>query len=112
MSKRFGLRTVLTSAALVAGLAASAVTAGAASASTTGHDHGLKPQTFKLVQVTDIQKFKNTTNAVASNVNTVTVPDTPNYYDIGANRVPTQPGVTFQIQDKKLVPWAADKPCS
>ena len=53
MSKRFGLRTVLTSAALVAGLAASAVTAGAASASTTGHDHGLKPQTFKLVQVTD-----------------------------------------------------------
>ena len=53
MSKRFGLRTVLTSAALVAGLAASTVTAGAASASTTGHDHGLKPQTFKLVQVTD-----------------------------------------------------------
>jgi branched-chain amino acid transport system substrate-binding protein len=33
-------------------------------------------------------------------------------YDIGANRVPTQPGVTFQIRGGKLVPWSADTPCT
>lgn len=32
-------------------------------------------------------------------------------YDIGTDRVPTQPGVTFQIRDKQLEVWSADKPC-
>jgi branched-chain amino acid transport system substrate-binding protein len=33
-------------------------------------------------------------------------------YDIGANRAPTQPGVTFQIRDGKLEPWSANTPCT
>jgi branched-chain amino acid transport system substrate-binding protein len=33
-------------------------------------------------------------------------------YDIGANRAPTQPGVTFQIRDGKLAPWSANTPCT
>jgi outer membrane receptor protein involved in Fe transport len=53
------------------------------------------PPAPELVQSTDIAKFKNTTNSVAgSNVNTVTVPDTTNYYDIGANHQ-LLPGLTL-----------------
>jgi ABC-type branched-subunit amino acid transport system substrate-binding protein len=32
-------------------------------------------------------------------------------YDIGSDRVPTQPGVTFQIRDKKLAIWDPNTPC-
>lgn len=32
-------------------------------------------------------------------------------YDIGENRVPTQPGRTLQISGKKLVPWTPDSKC-
>jgi len=59
-----------------------------------GYSRYFTPPAPELVQVTDIQKFKNTTNAVASNVNTVTVPDTTNYYDIGANHQ-LLPGLTL-----------------
>jgi outer membrane receptor protein involved in Fe transport len=52
------------------------------------------PPAPELVQVTDINKFENTTNAVRTNVNTVTVPDTTNYYDIGANHR-LLPGLTL-----------------
>jgi outer membrane receptor protein involved in Fe transport len=53
------------------------------------------PPAPELVQTTDIQKFKNTTNAVTgTNVNTVTVPDTTNYYDIGVNHQ-LLPGLTL-----------------
>jgi outer membrane receptor protein involved in Fe transport len=59
-----------------------------------GYSRYFTPPAPELVQVTDIAKFKNTTNAVRSNVNTVTVPDTTNYYDIGANHQ-LLPGLTL-----------------
>jgi outer membrane receptor protein involved in Fe transport len=59
-----------------------------------GYSRYFTPPAPELVQVTDIKKFENTTNAVRSNVNTVTVPDTTNYYDIGANHQ-LLPGLTL-----------------
>ena len=53
------------------------------------------PPAPELVQTTDIEKFRNTTASVSgTNVNTVTVPDTTNYYDIGVNQQ-LLPGLTL-----------------
>ena len=59
-----------------------------------GYSRYFTPPAPELVQLTDIKKFENTTNAVRSNINAVTVPDTTNYYDIGANHQ-LLPGLTL-----------------